>query len=221
MINDEPFNCLHPVEEALGVAKSATELEDIAKFKEKRAEALEYLEPQFRRIMTASTNIREFIHRQKRLGGVFDLNDGSCDCCNSHEEHHDRHLQIDPVADGLVLLEQYAASFVRDAPVEVLREIKKQQREFDSHYFHPEREEVLAKMNREFEFGDNENYVELFKRAFANMEQQRLEISDKRKELFKSDLANDKRCNIDSDDDCGSHSVVDWDTYDEVEAEEE
>ena len=76
-------------------------------------------------------------------------------------------------------------------------------------------------MNKEFEFGDNENYVELFKRAFVNMEQQRLEISDKRKELFKSDLANDKRCNIDSDDDCGSHSVVDWDTYDEVEAEEE
>lgn len=76
-------------------------------------------------------------------------------------------------------------------------------------------------MNKEFKFGDNENYVELFKRAFTNMEQQRLEILDTRKELFKSGLANDKRCNIDSDHDCGSHSVVDWDTYDEVEAEEE
>jgi hypothetical protein len=53
------------------------------------------------------------------------------------------------------------------------------------------------------------------------MEQQRLEILHTRKELFKSDLANDKRCNIESDADCGSHSVVDWDTYDEVDAEEE
>jgi hypothetical protein len=76
-------------------------------------------------------------------------------------------------------------------------------------------------MDREFEFGNNENYVELFKRAFTNMEQQRLEILNTRKELFKSDLANDKRCNIVSDADCGSHSVVDWDTYDEVDAEEE
>jgi hypothetical protein len=219
----DPFHYLHPFEEALDSARNASELEDIVKFKEKRAEALEYLEPQYQRIMTALTNIREYIHKQKRSGGVFDLNDGSCHCCHacSHEEQKSRHLQIDPVGDGLVLLEQYAASFVRDAPVEVLREIKKQQREFDSHYFHPEREELLAKMNKEFEFGDNENYVELFKRAFTNMEQQRLEILDTTKELFKSDLANDKRCNIDSDHDCGSHSVVDWDTYDEVEAEEE
>jgi hypothetical protein len=221
-LTHDPFHYFHPVEEALHLARSATELEDIVEFKEKRADALEYLEPQYQRIMNTSTNIREFIQRQKRRGGVFDLSD-SCNCfpACSHEEQKFCHLQIDPVADGLVLLEQYAASFVRDAPVEVLREIKKQQREFDSHYFHPEREELLAKMNREFEFGDNENYVELFKRAFTNMEQQRLEILHTRKELFKSDLANDKRCNIESDADCGSHSVVDWDTYDEVDAEEE
>jgi hypothetical protein len=140
-LTHDPFHSFQPVEEALDLARIATELEDVVGFKEKRGEALEYLEPQYQRIMTTSTNIREFIHRQKRRGGVFDLNDGSCHYCPacSHEEQKFCHLQIDPVAEGLVLLEQYAASFVRDAPVEVLREIKKQQREFDSHYFHPER----------------------------------------------------------------------------------
>jgi len=127
VFTSDPFHCTHPVEKALEWAIYFTGSEDNVRFKEKRAEALEYLEPQYQRIMTASTNIREFIHKQKRSGGVFDLNDGSCHCCRacSHKEQKSRHLQIDPVADGLVLLEQYAASFVRDAPVEALRQIKK------------------------------------------------------------------------------------------------
>jgi hypothetical protein len=58
----DPLHFSHPVEKALEWVKYETEFEDNVKFKEKRAEVLEYLEPQYQCIMTASTNIREFIH---------------------------------------------------------------------------------------------------------------------------------------------------------------
>ncbi len=112
------------------------------------------------------------------------------------------------------------AAFRRDAPFEVQVEIKKQQRDFEHHYFAAEREELLAKMYRDFEMSDCKHYVECFKRVFNHMEAQRKEIIEARKELFKSDLTNDHRCEIDPELE-RSEDLVDWDVYDEVEGEEE
>lgn len=52
------------------------------------------------------------------------------------------------------------------------------------------------------------------------MQAQRIEIIKARKELFKFDLTNDRRCEIDPVLE-RSEDLVDWDVYDEVEAEDE
>jgi hypothetical protein len=52
------------------------------------------------------------------------------------------------------------------------------------------------------------------------MKAQRMEIRKERKELFKFDLANDRRCEIDPELE-RSDDLVNWEVYDEVVAEEE
>ncbi|KAE9373677.1 hypothetical protein N431DRAFT_482646 [Stipitochalara longipes BDJ] len=212
---------VHPVEQALYLGRIAHELEDLPGYKKQRAIIPNYLEPQYQRIVAASTDIRQFIKENKRQGEMFDYEDGPCWCCDS-KDYDDlfRHLRHAPLAEALVYLEQYAAAFRRDVPIKVLTEIKKQKRHFDRHYFDNEREQLLFKMNQDFEMMDYEHYVEYFKRAFNDMEQQRLEIQKARKELFKFDLANDRQCDINAD--FGeSEDLVDWEVYDEVETENE
>jgi hypothetical protein len=75
-------------------------------------------------------------------------------------------------------------------------------------------------MNQDFEMKDYGHYVEYFKRVFDHMEAQRMEIRKERKELFKFDLANDRRCEIDPELE-RSDDLVNWEVYDEVVAEEE
>lgn len=185
----------HPIEEILSWAKEDTDSEDLAGFKEKRANVLEYLEPQYARIMIASGNCVQFIKEQKQGGGLFDVEGRMCLCCG--ECRVPCWLNKDLMAEGIVLLEQYATSFLRDAPLKVQREIKKQQRAFDSHYFDIDREELLVKMNHALDIGDDEHYVSSFKRVFNNMELQRLEIREARKNLLNFDITNDRRCDID------------------------
>jgi len=217
------YRNLHPVEEGLAQAKTDTELEDIAAFKEKRAAILEYLEPQYARIMDTSTNIRQFIKKQKHQGGMLWFNEAGCWCCEMDDFWDPyRHHTPDDMAEGLLYLEKYVAAFRRDTPFEVQREIKKQQREFEHYYLATEREQLLVTMNAEFEIQDYEHYDEYFKRIFNHMEAQRMEIIRARKELFKFDLANDRRCEIDPELE-RSEDLVDWDVlsrYDDVEAEE-
>ncbi len=99
---------LHPVEEGLAMAKIDIEAEDIAVFKEKRAAILEYLDPQYQRIIDASSNIRQFIEKPKHQGSTFWFDKGWCECCG-YEDQWDpyRHDGPDYMAEGLLYLEQY------------------------------------------------------------------------------------------------------------------
>jgi len=167
--------------------------------------------------------LREFIRREKQMGYIFDFVNPfeGCWCCES-ENFGDpyRHLNHISLAEAVIHLEDYAAAFRRDAPIVVRREIKRRQREFDHHYFHSEREELLAKMNQDLEMKDFKNFIEYFKRVFAHLEQQRLEIQQARRELFKFDLANDRRCDVDTEFG-GTEDVIDWGVYDDLETEEQ
>lgn len=133
-----PYYNLHPIEDGLAKAKVDTETEDLAAFKEKRATILEYLEPQYQRII--DTIIRQFIKKHKHHGSIFWFDKGWCVCCEN-KDHWDpyRHHRPDTMAEGLLYLEQYVAAFRRDAPFEVQIEIKKQRRDFEHHYFAAER----------------------------------------------------------------------------------
>ena len=67
----------------------------------------------------------------------------------------------------------------------------------DANYYDPEREGCLADMARAMNIEDGPRFLSLFKRAFQNMEEQRLEIRQARKALFDFDRNNEPGTDID------------------------
>jgi len=194
------FENSHPVEAALNSAKEACEVEDVDRFKFCRARILEYLEPQYQRIMTASSNLVDFIKRNKRPGDLFDAESIKCSCNrvswrSSSAATCDWDLHI--MAEASVLLDQYAKSFRRDMPLRIQIEIRKQKKQIDGLYFQRDREGALIDLNRDIELCSCDEFVSLFKCAFEHMEKQRQEIREARKGLFTFDCANDRQTDID------------------------
>ena len=124
---NSPFKqySLHPVEDALELACIASEEEDPQSFKTQRKIVLEYLEPQYRRIITTATILTEFIKAEKTNLGLFDANHHSP---NSWEVEQQR------FAEAVLLIEDFAKAFNRDMPYETRVNIRIRQREFDLSY---------------------------------------------------------------------------------------
>lgn len=126
----DPFkdreNC-HPVEGALMRTKLAMDIDDIPAFNEARADVINYLEPGYQRIVDALWMLNEFIKENKRPRGFSEvLLSNEARHCNP-DHHRER-------AKPLVLLEQYANSFIRDMPWAIKAEIRIYQR-FYNHYY--------------------------------------------------------------------------------------
>jgi hypothetical protein len=154
---------------------------DIEPFLNARATVLGYLEPQYQRIANASLQLAEFVKAEKKRGGAL--------FGPSLLENY----EVEPrCTRALLLLEDYAQSFVRDVPLATRINIRKRQTKFDCAYAFLERETLLKRLssilvNDNVKITGSGKFFELFRLAVDNMDKQYLVIRKARKELFDCD----------------------------------
>lgn len=174
----------HPVENALDHASIATELDAVPYFLQARKTVLEYLEPQYRRISECALQMVEYVKQNKIAGGGSQVSLSAQSCMAAYSP------QV--YCAGIMLLEDYAKSFVRDAPWTTHVNMRKMQRSYELSYSTLPRELLLQQLSNAFE-GRNYyttvgKFVELFKLAVDDMDKQLLEIRKARKKLFDMDF---------------------------------
>jgi hypothetical protein len=139
------------------------------------------LEPQYQRIANASLQLAEFVKAEKKRGGAL---------------HRPSLLEIyegkPPCTRALLLLEDYAQSFVRDVPLATRINIRERQTKFECAYAFLERETLLKRLssilaNDNLKITGSDEFFELFKLAVDDMDKQYLVIRKARKELFDCD----------------------------------
>lgn len=171
----------HPVEEALGLARLAFEKGDSFDFKGFRRQILSYLEPQYRRIVEASIVVQNFIKEWAPRGYL---------------RTHKTEGELDQLFGmAMVLVEDYAATFRRDMPIEVKQRIRLMQRQFDLAYSNLPREKLFAELNHLFEHRDApyvqgrsfKTWFPVLRKLLDDLDGQLLQIRKARAALFKGD----------------------------------
>jgi hypothetical protein len=182
----------HPVEMNLELASIASEANDADAFKQARSAVLEYLEPQYQRIVAQAAAMAEFVkdENRRRGRGWPSLFQGS-----------DYPPERDFVTTCIMYLEDYAATFVRDVPSYTKFHIRKEKEEFDFAYSTLEREMTMAMLYniqalRSMVYATRE-WRKWFKGAVDDMDKQYLAIRKARKALLDFDADDDYGCDID------------------------
>ncbi|KAH8767733.1 hypothetical protein F5882DRAFT_302853, partial [Hyaloscypha sp. PMI_1271] len=185
----DPF---HPVEMNLELASIASEANDADAFKQARSAVLEYLEPQYQRIVAQAAAMAEFVKDENRHRGRGwpSLFQGS-----------DYPPERDLITTCIMYLEDYAATFVRDVPSYTKFYIRKEKEEFDFAYSTLEREMTMAMLYniqalRSMVYATRE-WRKWFKDVVDDMDKQYLEIRKARKALLDFDADDDCGCDID------------------------
>jgi hypothetical protein len=185
----------HPVEEGLRDAAKASYFNRLDAFNQKRAIVLDYLEPQYQKVVAATLALTNFIKENKQKGKIFDPNR-----CSMIDED---------LALAVILIEDLEQSFRRDMPHSTMAFIRGKQDQFELQYDVLPREALLKQMKLKFNqvmnnstervYMENEwiSVVDLMKLAVEDMEAQYLEIRAARRRLFESDIKGDSECAID------------------------
>jgi hypothetical protein len=185
-----PDKKVHPVELALINANMATTMDPSCYtsnfFKRQRKTVVGYFAPQFKRMVSTSFRVIDFIHAETHPNSLFDP-----------DRVPSMDINKEAAAKAVGLLEAFSESFVRDTPDFVQERIGKQQHIFDNHYRTLDREVCLSELHRAIETDCFERFVPLFIRAFKSMEKQLLAVRQSRKLLFKADTCNQPGCYID------------------------
>ncbi|TGO26384.1 hypothetical protein BPAE_0061g00560 [Botrytis paeoniae] len=202
----------HPVNRNLSNAAAAVRRHDIIALRNNRKAVIEYLEPQYTRILEKVKKFREYTEKQntnfgiwrgvsilekqmldsQREGGNSALNWPS----NIHPEKRTKSIDF---SEALVVLEEYAASFTRDIPLETRRQIALIRYEYYGHYEIMEREVALRKLQKmvvempqPFEEAAVE-FKKLYIVAANDMQKQFLEIRRARRRLVEDDNVRGRR----------------------------
>ncbi|KAF4617086.1 hypothetical protein G7Y89_g15064 [Cudoniella acicularis] len=154
-LNPYQFECFHPVESNLHLAKEASNGNEISTFKNYRKEVLQFLEPQYQRIIAASKNLHAFIKREKTGAGVLDA-------------HPPDHAIYDPRHDGIrvegtLLVEDFASSFTRDVTPEIRLVMRKYRWIMENITANMDREVSLKRLNVALDMEDTDNWERYFK----------------------------------------------------------
>jgi len=171
----------HPVENALDYASAACELGKVSTFLKARKAVLEYLEPQYRRILECSLQLLEYIKQHKVAESFLSAVAPS------------PIFSGPPPAEAMLRLGDYANAFVRDVPWEIRLRMRDLQRIFGLPYAKLPREALMHQLTSLFDSGDFSHlsipeFTNLFKLAVDDMDTQMLEIRKARKELFDKDF---------------------------------
>lgn len=191
----------HPVNRHLSNVAAAVRRHDIVALRSNRKAVIEYLEPQYTRILSQVKKFREYTEKQNRKFGVWqevsilekkilDQRAGDNSALNRPSNpHREKRTKSIDFSEALVVLEEYAASFARDIPLETRRQIALIRYEFYGHYEIMEREvamhklqEMVVEMPQPFEEAAVE-FKKLYMRAANDMQRQFLEIRRARRRL--------------------------------------
>jgi hypothetical protein len=186
-------NLYHPVENALDHASAAVEIDALSYFLEARKNVLEYLEPQYRRIIGSALQMVEYVKEHKTAGGLQPFGHRSEAWGNWTE--YTRGIEGNPsylYSTGMVLVEECAKSFVRDAPWTKQVNIRRIQHDYGLSYSTLQRELLLHQLGKAFEskgcWKSLDKFLQLFRLVVDDMDKQLLEIRKARKELFDMDF---------------------------------
>lgn len=184
----------HPVEEALCEIISAIQFrrQDVEFFKEQRAIVLQYLEPQYEKIITGCKIVNSFVKDEQMAGGLFDVDLQP----NAQFLHR---CETDHLAQALLLLEDYAVSFERCMPFHIRCHFNTLKTKLDKINNAMPREKAIAHLHEAFDSDNFRYFVEDFKVACDDMDMQFIEIRTARKQIFAWDVSNDWGCGFDID----------------------
>ncbi|KAE9373646.1 hypothetical protein N431DRAFT_456407 [Stipitochalara longipes BDJ] len=184
----------HPVEEALrDIAISVMwGANDPKEFKKKRAIVLEFLERQYKEIATNSDIVNVFVKAEKRLHGLFDATAQSSDTASILSNRTE-------LAEALLSLEDYAASFIRHILFYTRAKINLLTTKLDKACANMPREMAIAHLHEAFESDNFLYFAKDFKKACDDMDKQFLEIRMARKHIFDYDITNDWECGSEFD----------------------
>jgi hypothetical protein len=171
----------HTVEDMLEHASFASETGDKKSFKAARQAVLEYLEPQYLRMLAASAAVAEFIKAEKRHGGLFQADLQAADCA--------LHRSVE-FGEAFILLQDYAESLKRDLTRETRIEIAIRHLQWKQAYAADDRKSMLERLGRLVESRksvDNLLFIRSFKICVNYFDLQYLSIREARKAVFADD----------------------------------
>jgi hypothetical protein len=145
-------------------ASLASETGNLKKFKAARKEVLEYLEPQYLRVVTASTNMVEYIKSQKRSGRLFDTEYG--------REDFRGYKNVKEQAEGMLLLQDYGASLHRGLTPETRIEIALRSHQWQLAYATQTREKYLETLGQLLEsrtVADQPTFIDTFRAVWTRL----------------------------------------------------
>lgn len=170
----------------LSKAPSNLQVLPVSKIMLSRAVVLEYIEPQYQRMMLAYDSLVQFVAEQKNLKGML------FDHVQSDLYHGTWYL-----AEGVILLTELAKSLCREVPQNLKWRFIVGSETLKDIYDDYSRELMLRDLYRKVKGGKlTFSKVELFQEAVEEMEGQYQEIREARKALFEHDL-HEPDCEID------------------------
>lgn len=188
-----PFRILqgHPVEAAIRRAKAAAIQNDTKALKEARSFVVEYLEPQYRRVVSASRKIAEFVKSEKTKYGLFDP--------NPEARYSPYWKRLWPGEDciysvAIILLEEYVESFKRDLPFEIKVQVRANRKLFEEKYACTKRKRIMKQLEIAIEHSDFESFEKVYKEGVDDADEQYLEIRAARKCLLDFDFLGETGC---------------------------
>ncbi|KAF4625730.1 hypothetical protein G7Y89_g12437 [Cudoniella acicularis] len=184
----------HPVEVALIQASRSTLNDSEEEFLEARTAVLEYLEPQYQRIVAAASAAADYVKGQKKKKGILDP--------AAEEPDQYEYLYLEEktditkvAAEGLLVLEAYAKAFERDMVLEIKRDLRAIRHDLDLFYSTQQIEVSLRQLDRLLAEMNSlrgspscgyraREFFQHFKLAMDGLDDQYLAIRKARKELF-------------------------------------
>ncbi|KAF7953437.1 uncharacterized protein EAE97_000836 [Botrytis byssoidea] len=197
----------HPVNRHLSNVAAAVRRHDIIALRNNRRAVIEYLEPQYTRILSQVQRFREYTEKQNKKFGIWkgvsilekQILDQRVEGNSALNPHPEKRTTSIDFSEALVILEEYAESFTRDFPLETRRQIALIRYEYYGHYEIMEREvamrklqEMVVEMPHPFEEAAVE-FKKWYMRAANDMQRQFLEIRSARRRLIEDDGVRGRR----------------------------
>lgn len=223
-VNNNPFQmtercmytaepCVHMVEDRLRDAMEASEGQDSVAFKSHRKVIINYLDPQYRRIVSAMNKLHQFIQSQKTSLGFFDPDVSDSD-----------YLEL-ICEQALEALEDTTESFRRDISSRMKLQLRKPETRATKYRFKYDdlpRERCIAQLATMFDHSADDmlpvnEFIEIFKLAADDMQKQYMEIRQARKNLYSADGPERPDPYLYHEHEgCGKDKPIDWSTDPEM-----
>jgi hypothetical protein len=176
MLGRNPFRgtIFHPVGMNLALADLTQQDYDAALFKDYRKKVIKALEPQYQRIAKAAGKIAKCVKQDKLHDGFLSI-------------HHSTAISNYKVP--IELLKDYAASFHREIPAELISQFEHHKRRLKALYSMLDSSIMVAKVMRSYDLQQRSSHiVDLYQKAVDKLDQRFLAIRKARKELFVFDV---------------------------------